>query len=106
MVFWLVLILQTLFVPFGQRETGDRCCDHLDRLGVDCAQNRERDVPALVSPTDEHPEGVAIDVLDVCGGFDDAASDKASLPLDQLGGGETVGEEEEVQTGDTTEGVD
>ena len=75
-------------------------------MGIDRGKGGEGDVPAPESSADDDPEGVGVDVVDVSGGFDDAASDEASLPLDQLGGRETVGEDEVVQAGDTTEGVD
>ena len=63
------------------------------------------DVPTPESATDDHTKGVWIDLRDVCGGFDDAASDKTGLLALQLGGGEVVGEDEVVQTGDPAETV-
>ena len=36
------------------------------------------DVPTPKRAADNHPESVRVDVLDVGGGFDDAASDEAS----------------------------
>ena len=63
------------------------------------------DVPALESAADDHAEGVCVDVFDDGGGFDDAAGDEASLLPGQLGGGESVGEDEVVQARDTAESI-
>ena len=61
--------------------------------------------PVLESPTDDHTDRVLIEVGDVGGGFDDTAGEEAGALVDQVGGGEGVGEDEVVQTGDTTESI-
>ena len=63
------------------------------------------DIAAPESATDDHSESVKVEVLDVGGGFDDAASDEASLLPDQISGAEGVGEEIVVQARDTTEPI-
>ena len=63
------------------------------------------DDSSLEEASDEDAESVGIEVPDVGGGLDDAASDKASPLLHQLGGGEGVGEEVVVQTRDATETI-
>ena len=63
------------------------------------------DVPALENVADNHTEGVCVEIPDSGGGFDDAAGDKASLPFDQLGGCEGVGEDEIIQTRDTAKRI-
>ena len=105
MVGWLVPSLQTLFLPVGQQEAIRGLVDGCDQLGVDRAQGGVGDVPAPESATDDHAESVGVDLLDIGGGFDDAASNKASPLPDQLGGGEGVGEDVVVQTRDTTEPI-
>ena len=45
-------------------------------------------------------ESVGVDVLDVGGGFNNAASSNANFLSDQLGGTEGVGEDEVIQPGD------
>lgn len=90
---WLVPILQTLLLLFGQREVVHGLVDGRDQLGVDRGEGSVGDVPTSESAADKHAESVGVDLLDVGGGFDDAASDEASSLLDQLGGAEGVGED-------------
>ena len=62
-------------------------------------------IAAPESATDDHSESVEVEVLDVGGRFDDAASDEAGLLPDQISGAEGVGEEIVVQARDTTEPI-
>lgn len=103
---WVVIFLQALFLIFGQREAVHGLVDGRDQLGVNRGKGGVGDVPAPESAADDHAEGVGVDVPDVGGGFDDAASDEAGPLLDQLGRAESVGENVVVQTRDTTEPID
>ena len=106
LVGWLVPSLQTLLILFGQREAVGGLVDGGGQLGVDRAKGSVGDVPAPEGTADDHAEGVGVDLGDVGGGFDDAASDEASLLPDQLGAAEGIGEDVVIQTRDTTEPID
>ena len=80
--------------------------DRHGQLGVDGGEGRVRNIPTPESTADNHAEGVIVDVLDVCGGFDDTASDYAGLLSGQLGGTEGIGEDVVVQTRDATKPID
>jgi hypothetical protein len=103
---WLVPALQSLFLLLGQGETVRGLVDRHGQLSVDGGEGRVRDIPSPESAADDHAECVRIDILDVGGGFDDAASDDAGLLPGQLGGTERIGEDVVVQTRDTTEPID
>ena len=105
LVGWLVPSRQTLFILFGQREAVGGLVDGGGQLGVDRAKGSVGDVPAPEGTADDHAEGVGVDLGDVGGGFDDAASDEASLLPDQLGAAEGIGEDVVIQTRDTTEPI-
>ena len=70
-------------------------------------KERARDAHTLEGATDQHPHGVGIQATpDVGRGFDDTASDKASLLIRQPAARERVGEDVVVQTGDATKPID
>jgi hypothetical protein len=100
-----VPVLQNLFLGLGQREPVRGFVHGHDQLSVDRGKGGTGDVTAPESAADDHAKSVGVDVLDVGGGFDDAASDDAGLLPDQLGGGERVGEDVVVQARDTTEPI-
>ena len=96
-ILWLVPILQTLLLPLGQRETVRRYVDRRGQLNIYRGGRRTGDVPALESATDDHTDGLGVEAAYDGGGFNDAASDGADLPLDQCGGAETISENVVVQ---------
>jgi len=102
---WLVPILQALFLLGGQREVVHRSADGRDQLGVDRSKGSVGDVPPSESAVVKHAESVGVDLPDVGGGFDNAASDEASLLPGQSGGAEGEVEDVVVQARDTTEPI-
>ena len=61
--------------------------------------------PVLESATDDYTDCVFVEVGGVGRGFDDTAGGEAGVLVDQVCGGEGVGEDEIVQTGDTTKNI-
>ena len=106
LIYRFVPTLQSLFLLLGQGETGRGLVNRHDQLSVDRGEGRVGDIATPKSATDDHTEGVGVDILDICGGFDDATSDDAGLLPGQFCRTERIGEDVVVQTRDATEPID
>jgi hypothetical protein len=97
--------LQSRFLVVGQREPVCGFVHGHDQLSVDRGKGGTGDITTPESATDDYAESIWVDVPDVGGGFNDAASDEAGPLPDQLGRGEGVGEDVVIQTRDTAEPI-